>query len=127
MLLRDKKRRMLLGRVRDIGLPGALFELVRPRPVYAPVEIDTLVPLPFVVAFAAPLPFTAPSAAAEPFSACGFGSNAGGSSSIGESGGGGMSVPAVRDGRVARTGSSKRPFDKAFEATGADVEGMVVV
>jgi hypothetical protein len=103
----------------EIGLVGTDVSFVRPRPVYS---IDPFAP------FACP--FTddtgAPSATADTTSGSGFNGNSSGFSSMGESGGGGMFVPAVRESRGARTGSSNFPSE-VLVPMGRVAEGMVVM
>ena len=93
--MRDRNLRTLLGLVVDAGLRGGVL------PCEGPLRA-----LPFVFPFV--LTLGAPSATAETFASAGCGGN--GFSSTGEAGGGGMFVPAVRDSRGPRTGSSKRPL-----------------
>jgi hypothetical protein len=100
----------------EIGLVGTDVPFVRPRPVYSVV--------PFVP-FACPFTGT-PSATADTTSGSGFDGNSSGFSSMGESGGGGMFVPAVRESRGARTGSSNFPR-AVLVPLGRVAVGMIVM
>jgi hypothetical protein len=101
---------MLLGRVIETGLVGTDVPFVRPRPVYS------------VVPFA---PFAC-SATVDTISCSGFDGNSSVFSSMGESGGGGISVPAVRESRGARTGSSNFPREMLVPL-GRVAEGMILI
>ena len=92
---------------------------MRPRPVYSVV--------PFAL-FSCPFTgdTSAPSWTADTTSGSGFDGNSSGFSSMGESGGGGMFVPAVRESRGARTGSSNFPRE-VLVPLGRVAEGMVVM
>ena len=108
---------MLLGRVIETGLAGTDAPFVRPRPVYSVVPSA-----PFVCPFTGDT--SAPSATADTTSGSGFDANSSGFSSMGESGGGGMFVPAVRESRGARTGSSNFPRE-VLAPLGRVVEGIM--
>ncbi len=110
---------MLLGRVIDTGLVGTEVPFVRPRPVYSVVPFAPFA-FPFICNTGAP------SATADTTSGLGFDSKSSGFSSMGESGGGGISVPAVRESRGARTGSSNFIRDGVVPL-GRVTEGMVVI
>jgi hypothetical protein len=113
--LRDKNRRILLGLVDETGLVGTELPFVRPRPVYSPLTLSLW---PFIGDTGAP------SATAETIPGSTFGRNSSGFSSMGESGGGGMFVPAVRESRGARTGSSNRPLE-VLVPLGSVAEGIM--
>jgi hypothetical protein len=116
--LRDRNRRILLGRVIETGLVGTEIPFVRPRPVYSSL-------VPFVCPFN--VDTGAPSATAGSTSGPTFSGNSGVLSSMGESGGGGMFVPAVRESRGARTGSSNRPREVLVPLGRRVAEGIVPI